>query len=59
MMLARERVSVGGLIGKIWREEGSGAFLRGVGPRTAWISIGGAVFLGSYQWASNTLSGAR
>lgn len=57
MMLARERVSVAGLVGRIWREEGSGAFLKGVGPRTMWISIGGAVFLGSYQWASNTLSG--
>jgi len=22
-----------------------------------WISIGGAVFLGSYQWASNMLGG--
>ncbi|KAL1303735.1 hypothetical protein AAFC00_007080 [Neodothiora populina] len=59
MMLARERQSVAGLVGKVWREEGAGAFLKGVGPRTMWISIGGAVFLGSYQWASNTLSGER
>ena len=59
MMLARERQSVAGLVGKIWKEEGSGAFLKGVGPRTMWISIGGAVFLGSYQWASNTLGAGR
>ncbi|KAF7115722.1 hypothetical protein CNMCM5793_003225 [Aspergillus hiratsukae] len=35
--------------------EGIGAFWRGIGPRVAWIGIGGAVFLGSYQWAWNTL----
>jgi solute carrier family 25 S-adenosylmethionine transporter 26 len=35
--------------------EGFGAFWRGIGPRVAWIGIGGAVFLGSYQWAWNTL----
>ncbi|CAL5870927.1 uncharacterized protein PFLUO_LOCUS5169 [Penicillium psychrofluorescens] len=40
-------------------QEGFGAFWRGLGPRVAWIGIGGAVFLGSYQWASNTLEGAR
>ncbi|CEJ58565.1 Putative Mitochondrial carrier protein PET8 [Penicillium brasilianum] len=39
--------------------EGLGAFWRGIGPRVAWIGIGGAVFLGSYQWASNTLEGAK
>lgn len=38
-------------------KEGFGAFWRGVGPRVAWIGIGGAVFLGSYQWAWNTLEG--
>ncbi|KAJ5889121.1 S-adenosylmethionine mitochondrial carrier protein [Penicillium tannophilum] len=40
-------------------QEGMGAFWRGIGPRVAWIGIGGAVFLGSYQWASNTLEGRR
>ena len=35
--------------------EGFGAFWRGVGPRVAWIGIGGAVFLGSYQLAWNEL----
>lgn len=38
-------------------KEGFGAFWRGVGPRVTWIGIGGAVFLGSYQWAWNTLEG--
>ncbi|KAF1349115.1 mitochondrial carrier domain-containing protein [Delphinella strobiligena] len=57
MMLAKERQSVGSLVGQIWKEEGSGAFSKGIGPRMTWISMGGAVFLGSYQWASNTLGG--
>ncbi|KAH1494837.1 hypothetical protein KXV92_006409 [Aspergillus fumigatus] len=39
--------------------EGFGAFWRGMGPRVAWIGIGGAVFLGSYQWAWNTLERRR
>lgn len=36
-------------------KEGFGAFWRGIGPRVTWIGIGGAVFLGSYQWAWNAL----
>lgn len=40
-------------------QEGFGAFWRGIGPRVAWIGIGGAVFLGSYQLAWNTLEGKR
>ncbi|KAJ5246230.1 S-adenosylmethionine mitochondrial carrier protein [Penicillium chermesinum] len=39
--------------------EGYGAFWRGIQPRVAWIGIGGAVFLGSYQWAWNTLEGRK
>lgn len=39
--------------------EGPGAFWRGITPRVTWIGIGGAVFLGSYQKASNTLEGRR
>lgn len=58
MMLAKDKVSAGSLLGKIYREEGPKAFFKGVGPRVTWISIGGAVFLGSYQWASNLMGGA-
>ncbi|KAJ6074087.1 Mitochondrial substrate/solute carrier [Penicillium canescens] len=39
--------------------EGPGAFWRGITPRVTWIGIGGAVFLGSYQYAWNTLEGRR
>ncbi|GAB7352427.1 hypothetical protein MBLNU459_g2846t1 [Dothideomycetes sp. NU459] len=56
MMLAKEKEPVAGMVSRILREEGSGAFFKGVGPRTMWISIGGAVFLGSYQWASNAMA---
>ena len=55
MILAKERTPVVKLTTGILREEGASAFFRGIGPRTMWISIGGAVFLGSYQWASNAL----
>lgn len=55
LMLATTKESAVGVTGKIWREEGPRAFFSGLGPRTMWISIGGAVFLGSYQWASNML----
>ena len=58
MMLATTRTGVVSLAVKIAREEGAKAFFRGVGPRTMWISIGGAVFLGSYQWTSNMLGGS-
>ncbi len=33
-------------------------FFAGIGLRVVWISAGGAIFLGSYQWAVNTLQGA-
>jgi len=59
MMLAKERVSASSLLGKIYREEGVKAFFKGIEPRVTWISIGGAVFLGSYQWASNALGGVN
>jgi solute carrier family 25 S-adenosylmethionine transporter 26 len=51
----RRRVGVGEMVREIWREEGAGVFWRGVVPRTVWISVGGAVFLGSYQWGWNML----
>lgn len=57
LMLATTKESAVSVTGRIWREEGPRAFFSGLGPRTMWISIGGAVFLGSYQWASNTMGG--
>ena len=57
MMLSPIRVGALTMTARIWTSEGGMAFLSGIGPRTLWISIGGAVFLGSYQWASNLLGG--
>ncbi|MCJ1245552.1 S-adenosylmethionine transporter [Trapelia coarctata] len=57
MMLARDRTRMVVLAGEIVRESGVGAFFKGIGPRVVWISAGGAVFLGSYQWAYNQFGG--
>ncbi|MCJ1398416.1 S-adenosylmethionine transporter [Xylographa trunciseda] len=57
MMLAREKVGAGEMAGMMLRDGGVGVFFKGMGPRVVWISIGGAVFLGSYQWAYNAMGG--
>jgi solute carrier family 25 S-adenosylmethionine transporter 26 len=36
-------------------EEGSGALFRGITPRVIWISIGGAIFLGAWDFAKGSL----
>lgn len=56
VMLAQTRVPAAEMVMYIWRNEGAGAFLKGIGPRMAWISLGGAAFLGSWQWGVNALS---
>ncbi|KAI0736254.1 S-adenosylmethionine transporter [Fomitopsis betulina] len=40
---------------QIYVLEGPRALFSGVVPRTLWISAGGAVFLGVYEWAASTL----
>ncbi len=55
MMLAREKIGLGTLLQRILAESGPRAFFAGIGPRIGWISAGGAIFLGSYQWAHNRL----
>ncbi|KAH7923347.1 mitochondrial carrier [Leucogyrophana mollusca] len=42
---------------QIYVAEGMGALFAGVVPRTLWISAGGAVFLGAYEWAVHGLMG--
>ncbi|KAJ5799815.1 uncharacterized protein N7518_001883 [Penicillium psychrosexuale] len=62
VMLARRGVDAPVRVKEIVRgiaREGPGAFWRGITPRVTWIGIGGAVFLGSYQYASNTLEGRQ
>ena len=58
VMLSKDRVTVAEVFGKMVREEGVRPFFAGIAPRITWISIGGAIFLGSYQWAINTMSGS-
>ncbi|RMD43815.1 hypothetical protein DV735_g1329, partial [Chaetothyriales sp. CBS 134920] len=36
-------------------QDGPRGFFRGFVPRVGWISTGGAIFLGTYQWAWNNL----
>lgn len=55
MMLAKEKQPMVTMLKSIMKENGPRAFFAGIGPRVGWISVGGAIFLGSYQWASNAL----
>ena len=55
MMLAKDKQKMLPLLSQILKQNGPRAFLAGIGPRVAWISIGGAVFLGSYQYACNCM----
>jgi solute carrier family 25 S-adenosylmethionine transporter 26 len=57
MMLAKEKTAMLPLLRQILKNSGPRAFFAGIGPRVLWISAGGAIFLGSYQWAYNSLSG--
>jgi len=59
MMLAKEKQAMIPLLTQILRVSGPRAFFAGIGPRIFWISTGGAIFLGSYQWAYNALEGVR
>lgn len=55
VMLSSQKTKVSDVVVSIFREHGIRPFFAGIGPRVAWISVGGAVFLGSYQWAVNVL----
>ena len=59
LMLARDKEAVVPLLVRTLRASGPRAFFAGMGPRILWISAGGAVFLGSYQWAYNALAEPR
>ncbi|KAI0033747.1 S-adenosylmethionine transporter [Vararia minispora EC-137] len=43
----------------IYLKEGVGALFAGVVPRTLWISAGGAVFLGVYEWTIGVIRGTK
>ncbi|KAI0795225.1 S-adenosylmethionine transporter [Irpex lacteus] len=52
-----KRLSIPSRFASIYKTEGLGALFAGVVPRTMWISAGGAVFLGVYEWAVHGLAG--
>ena len=64
MLQRKEQQGTGGvneilsLSRQIFREEGWRGLFRGLRPRVVWISVGGAIFLGTYQWAWNSLDSA-
>lgn len=55
LMLSKERLSVFKLAKNIVHDEGYSVLLSGIGPRTMWISAGGAIFLGVYESVSSFL----
>ncbi|KAI1780600.1 mitochondrial carrier [Hypoxylon cercidicola] len=57
VMLSKEKEKVFTVLKDILSNHGIRPFFAGIGPRVMWISAGGAVFLGSYQWAVNALQG--
>ncbi|ETN42238.1 uncharacterized protein HMPREF1541_04179 [Cyphellophora europaea CBS 101466] len=56
---AAERQGVVTVARQIQRQDGLRGFFRGFIPRVGWISTGGAIFLGSYQWAMHQLGAPR
>jgi len=59
VMLSARRESIMSIVKGILRENGVRPFFAGIGPRVMWISIGGAIFLGSYQWVVNNMEKRR
>lgn len=55
IMLHSERIGVVALVKQMLHEEGPRVFLNGIGPRTCWISAGGAIFLGCYELVHTNL----
>lgn len=56
LMLSDKSMPAFQLIKTIWVEEGSLIFFSGIGPRTVWISAGGAIFLGMYETVKYVLT---
>ncbi|CDH16646.1 probable Putative mitochondrial carrier protein PET8 [Zygosaccharomyces bailii] len=56
LMLSDRSIPVWQLAGNLYKEEGPKVFFRGIGPRTMWISAGGAIFLGVYELVHSILT---
>ncbi|AEO61540.1 hypothetical protein MYCTH_2113446 [Thermothelomyces thermophilus ATCC 42464] len=59
VMLSAQRESMASIVRTTLEENGIRPFFAGIGPRVMWISAGGAIFLGSYQWAVNALEKSK
>ncbi|KAI1158304.1 mitochondrial carrier [Nemania serpens] len=55
VMLSKEKESVLAVLRDLFASHGLRPFFAGIGPRVMWISAGGAIFLGSYQWTVNAM----
>ena len=47
------------VLNQIWTHEGLAGLFRGFVPRVGWISTGGAIFLGTYQYVWNLLGSGQ
>ena len=56
LMLSDKSIPAFRLVKIIWVEEGPLIFFSGIGPRTVWISAGGAIFLGMYETVKYALT---
>ncbi|GFP98552.1 S-adenosylmethionine carrier 1 chloroplastic/mitochondrial [Phtheirospermum japonicum] len=56
---AKQYNGISHCINTIIREEGSSAFLRGMGPRVIWIGIGGSIFFGVLEKSKQLLAQRR
>ncbi|KAL3655170.1 S-adenosylmethionine carrier 1, chloroplastic/mitochondrial [Castilleja foliolosa] len=56
---AKQYNSISHCISTILKEEGSSAFLRGMGPRVLWIGIGGSIFFGALEKSKQLLARRR
>lgn len=59
IMLCKEKVSIVQIVKEVAKEEGLRGFTAGIGPRTMWISAGGAIFLGVYETVSTFLTDGK
>jgi solute carrier family 25 S-adenosylmethionine transporter 26 len=55
MMFGHQKQSAISTFKNIIAEEGTAALFKGITPRVIWISIGGAIFLGAWDFAKGTL----
>ncbi|RPA98661.1 mitochondrial carrier [Choiromyces venosus 120613-1] len=55
LMLAKKKEPVLSILRNIVKEEGTRGLFKGIGPRVIWISAGGAIFLGAWDFAKGAL----